>query len=120
MRRLNQVLLVGAGGAVGALVRWGLLELIATDGSFPWATLVANVCGCGLLGIVTVRSMPERTRWLLGAGFCGGLTTMSTFAVEVVQLLEDTTLSGVLYLLASLGAGIVAFTYGRRAGEETS
>ncbi len=121
MRRLNQVLLVGAGGAVGALIRWGLIELVELDGSFPWATFIANIVGCGALGALSDRGRDEgeRSRWFLGAGFCGGLTTMSTLSVEVVELFDHEPVMAVLYLASSVLCGLGAFIISRRAMERS-
>ncbi len=71
------VLLVAVGGAAGALVRF--LVAVALPGRR--ATLAVNVVGSGLLGAL-VQSSPSVLA-LVGIGFCGGLTTFSTFAVEV-------------------------------------
>ena len=113
MRRLYQLLLVGIGGAVGALCRWGLLDSFGDTGQFPWATFAANVVGCAALGAITAGSANDRTRWLLGTGFCGGLTTMSTFAVEVVALLDDGAVLGAIYFVSSVLVGLGAFVLGR-------
>ncbi len=81
-----------AGGAVGALARGGLSRALPHDGgSWPWATLIVNLVGALILGWATTR-LTERvapTRYwplLLGTGFCGALTTFSTFQVETIQL----------------------------------
>lgn len=107
------LVLVGAGGAVGAAVRWGVVTLAADDGRFPWWTLLVNVVGCLALGAL-VRSGPG-TRSAVGVGFCGGLTTFSTFSLEVATLLDagEATIAS-SYLVASVVLGIVAFVAGRR------
>lgn len=118
MRRVVQVLLVGIGGATGAGLRLGLLEIGDVEvGSFPWPTLVANVVGSGLLGAIASRRLHEQTSWLFGAGLCGGLTTMSTFAVEVVDLADNQRAGlAVLYLITSLLIAFVAYTATFRSG----
>ena len=80
------VLVVFVGAALGAPVRylldWAVSSRYPSD--FPWGTLVVNVLGCFLIGFVVGTSwMP-----LVGVGFCGGLTTYSTFSFETVRLLE--------------------------------
>ncbi len=91
--------LVAVGGAVGALVRWGLIE--AADGGGA-AVLACNVVGSLILGVL-VGAMPgpgiflSADDWarrfgrqrLLGTGFCGGLTTLSTVAVGTAARLDD-------------------------------
>lgn len=81
---------VAAGGAAGAGLRWALLTT-AGPGRFPWPVLLVNVIGSFLLGALVVQAdrMGAGGARLLDAGatgFCGGLTTFSTFAVEVVDL----------------------------------
>ena len=108
--------LVAVGGAAGAVARWALLAA-ATPPQFPWPTLLINLVGCGLLGILMGRRTRPSTLLLVGTGLCGGLTTFSTFAVEVADLLrhEDGAL-GLAYLAASVVGGLAAFRGGRSAG----
>lgn len=77
----------------------------------PWATLVANVLGAALLGVVVTRfTTEERWRHFAGTGFCGALTTFSTFQIELIRLAKlghVWTASG--YLVISVLAGLVAF-----------
>lgn len=103
---------VAVGGAAGASLRWAIVESTGTGGSFPWWTLLVNVVGCLLLG--GLWTAPERVRLGAGIGFCGGLTTFSTFTVEVALLLDRGHHSiAVGYLLASLVLGAGAFVAGR-------
>lgn len=89
------VALVLVGGAVGAPLRY-LTDLFIQsrhDSVFPWGTLGVNVVGSFLLGVLAsaVVNVGAPT-WLLtlgGTGFCGALTTFSTFGFETVRLLED-------------------------------
>jgi CrcB protein len=80
-------LLVGIGGAVGSVARWGLTEAAPT----PWGTLAANVTGSLLIGLLSgwlfVRH--PRLRLLLGVGFLGGYTTFSTHLLDAHDLLGD-------------------------------
>ncbi len=84
--------LVAAGGAVGAITRWAVLELWGVTSGFPWPVFALNVVGSVVVGAVMGAGddptpvRPSRVRDLVGLGFCGGLTTFSTFAVEVVSL----------------------------------
>ena len=112
MRRLSQLLLVGAGGALGTITRWLLAQTLSAEG-FPWPTFAANISGCALLGVLAASVRPERLTWLLSAGFCGGLTTMSAFAVETVDLWNTDFSTSVVYLVASLAAGLTAFAGAR-------
>lgn len=114
MQRIDHLLMVGLGGAAGASLRWLIGESIDVDG-VPWHTLLVNVVGCGLLAAVIAREQPPRLNRLLAAGFCGGLTTFSTFSIEVVDLLEkDKGSTAVAYIVASLVFGLVAYVGIRR------
>lgn len=79
---------VMVGGAVGALARFSLDEALpAAPGGWPWATLVANLAACLLLGYVaTALPAGGSGRALLGSGFCGALSTFSALQVEVLTI----------------------------------
>jgi CrcB protein len=101
------------GGAVGALARAGVAEALPnTAGEWPWATFGVNLCGAALLAWLTTRltEMVAPTRYwrlLLGTGFCGALTTFSTFQVETIQLADHGhTALALAYVAASLAAGM--------------
>ena len=115
MKRALSLGAIGAGGALGASVRWAVNGLLPST-TFPWSTLLVNVVGCALLAFVTWSTLRADVRVAAGAGFCGGLTTFSAFAVEVVALAQDgrPVVAGV-YVAASLGAGLAAFLLVRRA-----
>ena len=84
--------LVFVGGGLGALARWGAaVGLSAAGVSAIWPTLVVNVVGCFLMGLVQTRALElagldERARVFITTGLLGGLTTYSTFAWEATQL----------------------------------
>lgn len=100
-------LLVFVGGGSGALLRWWLGGVVAS----PWGTLLVNVVGCLLMGLlagVAGRSgEAEPARLLLGVGLLGGFTTMSAFALDTVQLWSRAPATALLYagltLAGSLG-----------------
>ena len=111
-----------AGGVAGALARTGLSQAFpAAAGHWPWATLVVNTLGCLALGAVLVATAPGTlSRGGLGPGFCGALTTFSTFQLELVELLRaGETVLAALLALASLLAGIAAMQAGRRLAGAT-
>jgi fluoride exporter len=116
---LTQVLpLVAVGGALGALARYGLASAVPpAPSALPVATLVTNVAGCLLLGLLVGR-LPQRV-WLrafAGTGVLGGFTTFSTFAVETDRLVGRAPGTAGLYLVLSLGLGVGAALVGLRLG----
>ena len=86
---LEVALAVGLGGALGALLRAYAGRSIG--GNFPWATLLVNVAGSFLLAAAFGGLPPdaELTRALVGSGFCGALTTFSTFILETCILFRS-------------------------------
>ncbi|MDQ1439314.1 MAG: fluoride exporter [Acidimicrobiaceae bacterium] len=113
---------MAAGGAAGALARyWVGIATHARAGSFPWPTLLINVSGSLALGLLVARtSSASLARPLLGVGFLGAFTTMSTFAVETDLLVKDgRLLVAVAYVGASLVGGVAACALGRRSGSVT-
>jgi fluoride exporter len=111
MRELTAVFI---GGVAGALARAWVADALAHDpGRWPWATLIVNVAGAFVLGWVAARG---RRRALLGQGFCGALTTFSTFQLELLQMLDDDRIGLALaYAAVSLALGVGAAELGRRA-----
>jgi CrcB protein len=96
MTEWGRTLLVGAGGFVGAVLRYSLGGLVSrvTAPDFPWATLVVNVTGCfviGLLAVLTQERGPvaPSTRLFLMVGVLGGYTTFSTFGYETLSLVRE-------------------------------
>jgi len=79
--------LVGAGGAVGAVLRYWVGRRVSVE-AFPAATLVVNVVGSFVLGLVTFLGAGEGAMLLVGVGACGAFTTFSSFAFETVRLYE--------------------------------
>lgn len=92
-RQWDVVAAVSAGGVLGALARYAVsVGLPHADGAFPWSTVVINVTGCLLIGVLMVfvqesRSPHRLVRPFLGVGILGGYTTYSTFAVDAERLL---------------------------------
>ena len=113
-------LLVMAGGAVGAALRFGFSRAVPViAGVWPWSTFAANVLGSLLMGVLAfwlVRkgAQGEQVRLLLGVGVLGGFTTFSAFSLEVAQMIESGQLTmafgyavaSVLVALTALFAGL--------------
>jgi len=93
--RLDVLAVVSAGGALGALARYGVGEALPTQpGRFPWATFAVNVSGCLLMGVLMVLVLevwPPRgyVRPFVAIGVLGGYTTFSTYAMEARDLLDS-------------------------------
>lgn len=93
----RELLLVGAGGAVGAVLRYLVSVAVggpgAAGGAFPVATLLVNVVGSFLLGLLAALlsrgAVDPALKHLVTIGLLGALTTFSTFGLESVQLLEQ-------------------------------
>ncbi len=107
----DRALAIAVGGSLGAATRWCTVELAGTTHRFPWPVLAVNLVGSFLLGVLLAEE-PGHPRLRLalhdvGAiGFCGGLTTFSTFTVEVADLVDH----GEARLAALYGASSVAGT----------
>lgn len=88
---LSNWMLVALGGALGAVLRFYISESMP-DADFPWATLSVNLVGSLLLGAVTAatlsNALSEPQALLLGVGLLGAFTTMSTFSMETITLME--------------------------------
>ncbi|SDI91939.1 CrcB protein [Frankineae bacterium MT45] len=122
------VALVFFGGAGGAVLRYladrsvtGWRDRARPGDLFPYGTLLVNVIGCFILGVITAGALDAhwggRVVALLGTGLCGGLTTFSTFAVESVQLERHRRPIVMLaYLALSLLLGIGAAQLGWLVG----
>jgi fluoride exporter len=93
-RRADVLAVIAAGGALGAEARYGLGVLFPHAGdSWPWSTLLVNVSGCVLIGMlmVVITELTDAHRLVrpfLGVGVLGGYTTFSTATVETLTLLS--------------------------------
>jgi CrcB protein len=85
------VLLVTLGAAIGAPLRYLTDRTIQArhDSVFPWGTLTVNVAGSVVLGFITGLPVGHALAALVGTGFCGALTTYSTFSYETLRLVQD-------------------------------
>jgi fluoride exporter len=89
----NPILVVGIGGAVGSIARYlvsGALQSISNAWQVPLATTLVNIIGSLLLGGIAAvcKERTQTVYLLLGVGFCGGLTTFSTFSLELVEQMQ--------------------------------
>jgi fluoride exporter len=108
-------LLVVAGALAGAPLRLLVTRLAARDGRDPArGTLAVNVVGSALLGVVLgLTAPPPAVVALVGTGFCGTLTTFSTFGTDVLRLVERATLARALgYTAATVVLGLTSAAAG--------
>ena len=117
------VLLVLLGGAGGAPARYRVDGYVQRrhDSAFPWGTFTVNVAGSLLLGLVAgAVQAADGPAWLLtlvGTGFCGALTTFSTFGFETVRLVEDGAVpTAMVNVAASVVVGLLGCAGGWAAG----
>jgi fluoride exporter len=115
------VLAVLAGGMLGAPTRYLTDRFVQArhDSVFPWSTFAVNMAGSAvvgfLLGAQRHLGLPPLAFALLATGFCGGLTTFSTFGYETLRLLEDGAIGEAgLNVLGSLAVGVLAAWLGFR------
>jgi CrcB protein len=110
---------VSAGGALGALARFGLTAAWpAPPGRLPWATFAVNVSGCLLIGVLLgllagARSEHPLLRPFLAVGVLGGYTTFAGYAVDGQRLLTAAAAgTAALYLAGTLAAALAAVAAG--------
>lgn len=122
-RELIDLALVAGGAIPGALLRWQLAQLLPNGGRPlpPWldGTLVANLAGCLLIGIL-VAQPPRRARLFLwgGVGFSGALTTFSTWMLQLTQALQAGRVAdAVVTLVLPLAGGLALTALGYRLGQ---
>jgi len=118
------LLAIGAGGAAGALLRYGASNLVHswTGRGYPWGTLAVNGLGSLLMGFLFVLliqrgSAPDAVRGLLLVGLLGSFTTFSTFSMETLNLLiGGRWVSAMVNVLASVVLCLLAAALGAAAG----
>lgn len=116
------LLLISLGGGLGAAARFGASGVLGSKipAKIPVATMLINVAGSLLLGLLTGLStavIGSQTLAILGTGFCGGFTTFSTASVELVNLAKQSRLNAAALLaIATMALGLVAGMAGMAAG----
>lgn len=107
---LKGAILVGIGGFIGSVARYVTTVFVHKifSTNFPLGTLIVNLVGCFLIGIILGlfekgEVLSPEMRLLLSVGFCGGLTTFSTFTNDTINLINDRE---VLFLTFYMGVSI--------------
>lgn len=113
-------LAVAAGGALGAVARYGSVQLATRwfGIAFPYGTLGVNIIGSLLMGLAVglfAKFLPvtETTRLFVAVGFLGSYTTFSTFSLDVVNMFQrGETFQVALYIMASVTLSVLALVAG--------
>jgi len=119
-----KLVMVALGGMVGSVARYITIRSVdeKLNTVFPYGTLAVNLVGSFILGLVYVvasrkLAMTEHWRIFLGAGFCGGLTTFSTFAWENAVLIQGRNLGiAAAYIIGSIVLGVISVFLGMMVG----
>lgn len=115
------VLLIALGAAVGAPARYLTDRAIQSrhETVFPWGTLIVNVAASLVLGVVAAAGahLSAENAALIGTGFCGALSTFSTFSYETMRLVQDglrlhAAANVAVSLVAGIGAAAVGWSLG--------
>jgi fluoride exporter len=111
---MKDTLLVGLGGAIGAMIRFGISNINTNNRFvFPIHTFCINVLGSFILGYVCTLALPTSTQRFWAIGICGGFTTFSTFSKEAITLWQQQQYTiFVGYILLSMLLGLAAFYLG--------
>ena len=118
-KMLMPLLYVGLGGLVGAILRY--LTTLATQGislTFPYGTLISNLLGCFVIGMVASLAvgstlLSSEARLFLATGVCGGYTTLSSLIFELSRFVDDGEfMNASIYFAATFAGAVVAFYLG--------
>jgi fluoride exporter len=108
---LKTAILVGIGGFIGSLSRYGFNVLFKSF-AYPASTFLVNIIGCLIIGVIAALSqklsISNDLKFFVATGFCGGFTTFSAFALENQKLFSEGNYSLALaYIIASVIIGIL-------------
>lgn len=117
---MQNILAVFIGGGIGAVLRYitGLLFVVNFKINIPFATFAVNIAGCFILGLLYVifiekAEINTALKLALTVGFCGGLTTFSTFSLEIFEMIKTANfIFAFLYVILSLFLGLIAVWLG--------
>ena len=117
---IKTLLFIGTGSFIGGILRY-LISIVTKNvgSSFPWGTLIVNLIGCFLIGLLCAffgqtKSMDSDVALFFTVGLCGGFTTFSTFSKEALMMLQcGNYWNFIIYISASviLGIALVALGY---------
>jgi CrcB protein len=121
---VKELAAVAAGGALGAVLRWGIgvWMMGRTSSGFPWHTMLVNLSGAFLIGVLMTFAMEKGAvsgewRLFLGTGVLGGFTTFSTLSYESIALMQSGLWGqGLFNMFGSAAIGLLAAWLGLVAG----
>lgn len=118
---------IALGSALGGLARYGASGWVARQWgeTFPWGTVLVNISGCFLIGVIACFAATEGRVWMsawqrefLMLGFCGGYTTFSSFSLQTLNLLRDGDwLRATLNVVGSVLGCMIAVWLGYAVGQ---
>jgi CrcB protein len=116
-----EIALLAVGAVVGVVLRYKLVESSLTIGGLPINVLLVNIIGSFVLGFFSVAALAlnldAKYSLMVAVGFCGSFTTMSSFALETSNLLDNNRFNLViLNILANVGLSLGAVIGGRAIG----
>ena len=114
---IGPFLWVAAGAVPGALLRWQTAVLLGPDLPPGGSDLLVNGVGSLLLGWLVTRPSRQHLQLLLGAGFCGSLTTFSSWMLVTARLQQQGFVMGLLWLALGLAVGLAMAWLGQRLGQ---
>ena len=110
---MGNLLLVAAGGAIGAMARYGSVQIAARYAAFPIGTMLINILGSLLIGILMAKLQNDSVKLLLITGVLGGFTTFSAFSWDALQLIQrGQAAQAALYILGSVLLSLLAVYVG--------
>ena len=109
---ISSILFVGFGGALGAILRFGINEIFERYliNSSYYSVLLVNVVGCFLIGLIIGTSMPEKntTYYFFIIGFLGSFTTMSALTYQIIMIANTNLIHAVSYIIFTVVITIAA------------
>src|SRR5699024_8442373 len=109
--KIKLFILIGIGGMIGSLARYGISLIFVSNHSFPYVTLAVNFIGCFTLSLLLnynyiKQKLPVEMRTAFTTGVLGSFTTFSTFSLETAILLDSQISLASVYILLSMFGGL--------------
>lgn len=105
---ITEILLVGAGGFIGAMIRFLVSKKFNHQGGFPLGTLIVNLVGSFFIGLIFGLALSKVWTLFLVSGLLGALTTFSTLQKEIIERKKQ----AIVYALLTYGGGILLAVVG--------